>query len=191
LPKKTFEKAEKAGAIFITQAKDNQKTLRKQITHGCNRERPLTTHQDEIEKHHGRIEHRKYEVFDAKKTLEKWPEWSNIRCIIRVTRTRICAYDPTKETQEVLHYVSNRILSAEEHGHYIRNHWYIENKLHYVRDVAFLEDRTYKRENPHIFARLISYAINIMRRKSIENIKGNLYKFSLDFFQFIGDLYDL
>jgi len=35
LQKKTFECAEAVGAIFITQAKDNQEDLREQLEHGC------------------------------------------------------------------------------------------------------------------------------------------------------------
>jgi len=36
IAKKTFEYAEAVGAIFITQAKDNQEDLREQLEHGCN-----------------------------------------------------------------------------------------------------------------------------------------------------------
>lgn len=35
IAKKTFEYAEAVGAIFITQAKDNQEDLREQLEHGC------------------------------------------------------------------------------------------------------------------------------------------------------------
>lgn len=71
MPKKTFENADTAKAIFITQAKDNQKKLRRQLAHGCRQRQALTIHEDDIEKHHGRIERRKYEVFDTKAILQK------------------------------------------------------------------------------------------------------------------------
>lgn len=35
IAKRTFEYAETVGAIFITQAKDNQEDLREQLEHGC------------------------------------------------------------------------------------------------------------------------------------------------------------
>ena len=35
IAKKTFGYAESVGAIFITQAKDNQEDLREQLEHGC------------------------------------------------------------------------------------------------------------------------------------------------------------
>lgn len=175
MPKKTFEKADEAGAIFITQAKDNQKKLRRQLAHGCSVKQPLTTHEDIIEKHHGRLEKRKYEVFDTKDILRKWPEWKAIKCVVRVSRSRAATYNPDEKTEGVFYYASNRILPAPEMGKYIRDHWLVENKLHHVRDRAFLEDETVKRKNPFIFSTLISFAINILRVNRAENIKSSLF----------------
>ena len=45
----------------------------------------------------------------------------------------------------------------------IRHHWHVENKLHYTRDVTFLEDLSRIRHNPGVFARLRSFAYNILR----------------------------
>ena len=44
-----------------------------------------------------------------------------------------------------------------------RKHWGIENGLHYVRDVTLREDASRIRTNPGIFARLRSFAYNILR----------------------------
>src|SRR5664280_1218735 len=41
--------------------------------------------------------------------------------------------------------------------------WRIENKLHYTRDVTFREDASRIRKNPGVFARIRSFAYNILR----------------------------
>ncbi len=44
-----------------------------------------------------------------------------------------------------------------------RAHWSIENRLHYVRDVAFSEDASRIRHNPGLFALLRRFALNLRR----------------------------
>lgn len=159
--------------------------LRRQLAYGCGREQALTIHADDVEKHHGRIEKRKYEVFDTQKILKKWPEWAKVKSVIRVTRSRIQVHElrnnKGEPSESVFYYVSNKILPARETGKHIREHWFIENKLHHVRDRSFLEDNMVKRENPFIFAALISFALNMMHVNKIENIRSNLYYNSMTF----------
>ena len=50
----------------------------------------------------------------------------------------------------------------------IRGHWHVENTLHYTRDVTFREDHSRIRHNPGIFARLRSFAYNILRRNRLQ-----------------------
>ena len=53
-----------------------------------------------------------------------------------------------------------------------RHHWGIENKLHYVRDVTFDEDRSRVRKNagPHVMASLRNLAISLLRLAGADNI---------------------
>ena len=184
MPKKTFECAESVGAIFITQAKDNQEDLRKQLAHGCTIQQSLGNHSDPVDKKHGRLEQRIYEVFKALPMLNKWQkDWPYIREVIRVTRYRE-ELNKTKPTQTVHYYVSNRELSARKYAQYIREHWFIENKLNNVKDVAFQEDGQTKHRNPYIYSTCIDIALNITRSKDISNIKSSLYENCLDFNRF-------
>jgi predicted transposase YbfD/YdcC len=59
---------------------------------------------------------------------------------------------------------------------YIREHWWSENKNHYVRDVVLKEDASRIRTNPGILARLRSFALNILRFNSVDNIKAALFE---------------
>ncbi len=71
--------------------------------------------------------------------------------------------------------ISTTVLSAKEFNMTIRNHWGIENRNHHVRDVTMKEDKSRIRTNPHIFARLRSFAINILRKNNVRNISLELF----------------
>ena len=53
-----------------------------------------------------------------------------------------------------------------------RGHWTIENRLHYVRDVTYDEDRLQVRaqEGPRVMATLRNLAISILRLAGASNI---------------------
>ncbi len=53
-----------------------------------------------------------------------------------------------------------------------RGHWTIENRLHYVRDVTFDEDRSQIRakEGPRVMATLRNLAISMLRIAGVDNI---------------------
>jgi len=55
---------------------------------------------------------------------------------------------------------------------YNRGHWEIENRLHYVRDMAFDEDRSQVRrgKRPHVMATLRNVAISVLRLAGADNI---------------------
>ena len=158
--------------------------MRKQLEHGCKTQQPVEVYEDPIEKAHGRIEQRIYEVFDTLPMLRKWQEdWPYIRQVIRVTRHRE-EMRKRASTLTVHYYVSNRPLKATEYAKYIRDHWLIENKVNHIKDVAFREDAMTKRCNPYIYSTCIDIALNILRITDVKNIKSSLYKNSLDFCEF-------
>ena len=76
----------------------------------------------------------------------------------------------------VSYYLVTCTLKAESAATYIRNHWGIENKNHYVRDVSMGEDSSKIRKNPGLFARLRSMALNILRKNNITNVRKALFE---------------
>lgn len=142
--------------------------------------------EDPWEKGHGRIEKRTYEVFDTAEMLKKWPEWKEVRRVIRVQRSRERLSKTSREEAEISYYGSNRELSAREFGQLIREHWWCENKNHYPKDTAFNEDGTTKRIGALNFSILISTALNIMRINKSKNIRGDLYLNAMDFSRMIN-----
>lgn len=57
-----------------------------------------------------------------------------------------------------------------------RGHWGIENRLHYVRDMAYDEDRCRSRTGnaPRVLACLRNFAISLLRTFRVTNIKAAL-----------------
>ena len=59
-----------------------------------------------------------------------------------------------------------------------RGHWCIENRLHWVRDVTFDEDRSQVRvgEGPRVMATLRNLAISLFRLQEVKNTAQALRK---------------
>jgi hypothetical protein len=53
-----------------------------------------------------------------------------------------------------------------------RRHWSIENKVHWVRDVTFDEDRSRvrKKSGPHVMASLRNLAMSMLRMAGADNV---------------------
>jgi predicted transposase YbfD/YdcC len=134
---------------------------------------------------HGRIEKRKLTVYANKDNFIEDRQWQKfIKTIFRVERevqtlnTKTKSYETSNETA---YYVSNSGLSARQAFPCIQKHWMIENSNHYVRDVSMQEDFSRIRVNADNMARLRSFALNIMRKNEVANIKGEMYKNSLSY----------
>ena len=72
------------------------------------------------------------------------------------------------------------MLHAKIFANAIRNHWAIENRNHWVRDVTMAEDASRIRINPGVMARLRSQALNIARANGVTNIANALYTAAID-----------
>ena len=64
--------------------------------------------------------------------------------------------------------VSNHVLTAEEFARYKRDHWRIENCLHYVLDEDFLEDKSTARKSKNVLSVIRKTAYNIIRLMQID-----------------------
>ena len=80
-----------------------------------------------------------------------------------------------RRREEVSFYLCSAAIGAEAAAKAILGHWGIENRNHYVRDVAVLEDASRIRANPGIFARARSFALNILRANGENNVANALW----------------
>ena len=78
----------------------------------------------------------------------------------------------SQETSYAITSVGPERASAEELIKVWRGHWEIENRLHWVRDVTFDEDRSQVRAGhiPQVMAAIRNAAISVMRLKGVNNI---------------------
>jgi len=91
------------------------------------------------EKHHGRSEERYVFQLKAKLPEELTQKWPTVRSIIAVERHR---HIKGKTTIETSYYISSMAGNHKMLGHYIRQHWRIENSQYYVLDFVFKEDNS-------------------------------------------------
>ena len=134
------------------------------------------------EKRRNRHETRIVGVFSAKAAVAG-TEWEpHVASIIQVERS-VLAFQPKtglwRESNETSFYLSNRRIKADLAAKAIREHWGIENSSHYVRDVTLREHASRIRKNPGVFARIRSYAYNILRVNQIDTVAQDRYALAL------------
>lgn len=175
--KKTFEAARDTGNFLIAQVKTNQPTLYDKIDAICAADLPADSFET-IDRHrHGRQEHRRVETFEVAGCLG--PEWDDLivmlACVTRLTWHKDTKSGLWHHTDETSFYACQWRMSAAAVGAAIRQHWGIENRNHYVRDVSFFEDHSRIRTKPGHFARFRSFALNILRANATDNVNRELY----------------
>lgn len=177
MSKKTLETAKEKGNDVIVQVKENQPNLLKDCIEIAETMPAGDEYREPPEKARNRIESRHVEIFE-KPILSDPDKWELVEAVVKVERTRM-VFDTTskcwKDTGETSYYISTTGVSAEKCCHAIRNHWGIENRNHYVKDVSMKEDKSRIRVHPNIFAKLRSFALNILRRNNVGNIQLELF----------------
>lgn len=126
---------------YIIAIKDNQKNLKEAIEFEFKTQSKISIHET-LEKDHGRIETRICEVIDSLEEIENKEEWTNLKSIIKITSIREIKNVITKEER---FYISSLSQTSNYFNIAIRNHWAVENNLHWVLDVQFNEDESRKR----------------------------------------------
>jgi predicted transposase YbfD/YdcC len=173
---------------LIVQLKDNQPSLREQVEIACTKAKPRSRFRTIDQKRRNRHETRTVAVFDATAAVAG-TEWEPyVVTAVQVERT-VHAFQPTtglwKTSAETSFYLCNFKITAKRASVAIRRHWGIENKLHYTRDVTLREDASRIRKNPGIFARLRSFAYNILRLNQTDTISQDRYAAALGGLEFI------
>jgi len=148
-------------ADYILAVKDNQKTLREEVESTCNRSKPVSDYSD-TEKGHGRIETRRCQVFEKGLIVDFEGRWEKLQSIIKITSTREIR---NKVTTEERYYISS-LDTKQPFNTYIRNHWGVENSLHWTLDMVFREDEQRKRKKraAENFAVVRKIALNILKK---------------------------
>ncbi|MGF1740506.1 ISAs1 family transposase [Vibrio profundum] len=138
--RETLERIAEKKAHVVVQVKNNQPKLRSavvsqfQAVFDAKKEKIVTEVKQE---HHGRKEERYVFQLKAKLLEELEAKWPTVKSIIAVERHRTVKGKGTVDTS---YYISSMAPKHKLLGHYIRQHWRIDNSQHYILDVVFKED---------------------------------------------------
>jgi predicted transposase YbfD/YdcC len=118
----------------------------------------------ETEEHgHGRLERRWYTILRDPVGLRERDAWRDLWVI------GMCYSERTvkgETSSEVRYFIGSKKASARYYGRALRNHWQIENCLHWQMDVSFREDqnRTQQRNAAQNLALLRRLAVTLLKR---------------------------
>jgi len=175
-------------ANYILALKGNQGTLRddverllqQQKAHGYALQK--VDQCASVDKDHGRLETRKITVLDDVAPLQKTHQWPGLQSLVMVE------YDSSGGAirSETRYYIASFKASAADLGTFIRDHWGIENGLHWVMDMAFRDDecRIRIQNAPANFATIKHAASNLLRTaegKQSLQLKRHLAAWDTDF----------
>ena len=164
-----------AGADYVLAVKNNQPTLAKGI------DAFFVDHaQDDFarvqsrryatdDKGHGREEHREYVVCRVPERLPDRARWPKL---VAIGIVFVYAIRNGVEHMECRHYILSKYLSAKRFAQAVRDHWSIENRLHWQLDVTFQEDqcRIRKGNADANFSTLRRTALSLLKNNHSEKV---------------------
>lgn len=169
------------GGDYVLALKGNQGTLHDDVrTFLDDPARDATATVQTVDGDHGRIETRTATVCADIGWLQADHHWPGLAAIGKVVRIRETA---AKTTTETAYYLLSTALSSERFNDAAREHWGVENRLHWRLDVVMNEDqdRTRMGNGPHNLAVLRHMAINVMQKDgSKESLRGKFQRAGWD-----------
>ena len=167
------EKVIENGADYVLVVKKNQKLLFKTLRELFNDAQELhwvdCDYHKAVNKGHGRIEVREcWTTSDPEylKYIGLLADWKGLQSIAMIQSVRRVG---EKKSVKRRYFISSLESSAQRLLHAARTYWEIENKLHWVLDLAFREDecRVRKGNGAQNLAVLRHIALNLLRRESM------------------------
>jgi predicted transposase YbfD/YdcC len=180
--KSVAEKIVAKEADYILAVKENQGHLLEEVKDSF---RMLASESvaEEIDCGHGRVEKRICSVIGDTSLLENAAAWTGLRGLVRIEAERYHKVSGKIE-REIRYYITSLKPEALPLNRMIRQHWSIENKLHWVLDVAFGEDASRKRAGhaAQNFSLLNRIALNLLKQDTSlkRGIKGKRLKAAWD-----------
>lgn len=159
------------GADYVLAVKGNQPTLHQAIEKFFDQSleenfahTKVRQHQTK-EKGHGREEERYYYLCPVPEDLPDGSRWIGLKAIgLAISATQ----RGDKQCNEVRYYILSKYLSGRRFAEAVRDHWGIENQLHWQLDVTFQEDqcRIRKGHADANFSSLRRTALSLLKAES-------------------------
>ncbi|SRR6266540_995679 len=154
------------GANYLLSLKDNHPTAHQEVaayfTHALNT--PTVHSHETTDGGHGRIEVRRIHVTTDIAWFAEHEAWKGLKSFVMVESERDLGTAMQHECRYFL--CSLDTTDAATIGTYVRDHWSVENTLHWTLDVTFREDDCRIREGhgPQNFAWLRKLALTLLKR---------------------------
>jgi predicted transposase YbfD/YdcC len=170
-----------AEADYLLALKKNQGTLYDDVDHlfahaqPHNFEQPEMDYTKQVGKGHGRVENRQcWVIADGEwlALLRRQHDWPQLRTIVKIEASR--SIDDKRRKPDRRYYISSLEPDAARILEATRAHWEVENKVHWVLDVAFREDesRLRKGNGQENMAALRRWSLNLIRQE--KSVKGSI-----------------
>ena len=158
------------GADYVLALKDNHPTLSEAVTLFLNDARDTAfadiahAYHETVDGEHGRIETRRYWITSEIEWLGAKGSWANRQSVGMVEARREIGETVQIDTR---YFLTSLPAQAGRFAAAVRQHWGVENSLHWVLDVSFQEDacRIRKEKGAQTFAVLRPIAVNLLRRE--------------------------
>ena len=150
-------------AAYVMTVKANMPTLYKQLKKLPWKDVPSVS---SVTTGHGRRARRTVKAALA-------PSWIGFAGAAQVAQLRRTVTKKGKKTVEVAYLItSDRDADPATLAGWVRGHWEIENRLHWVRDVTYQEDKSLVRTGnaPRVMASIRSLAVSLLRLDGHDNI---------------------
>ena len=172
------EKIKEGEGEYCIAVKRNQKKLHEELQSIFTDERCRTLEHnaldgyfETVEKAHGRIEKRQYYSLCANEWLSEENQWKGCQSVNLVLSERIYREETSQESR---FYISSHLPIASINGPIIRQHWSIENNLHWVLDVVFNEDylQTKIKNAAQNLSLIKKFSLNLLKQET--SFKGGM-----------------
>lgn len=140
-------------------------------------------HDETVSKGHGRLEKRTCWTLSDIGWLRERHQWPGLASVIVIESTRTVAGQSTTERR---YYISSHSGKNAQHlAGLIRNHWNIENQLHWILDVCFNEDscRVRSKNAAENLSRVRKIALTLLKNEKTSKlgVKSKMKKAAYDF----------
>jgi predicted transposase YbfD/YdcC len=177
------------GADYVLALKENQGRLYEDVTgyfaytEQIQYRRVVSDHHKTVNKGHGRIEIRECWVISDPayiQTIRSVEQWTGLTSIAKVVSERRAE----QTSVETRYFISSLGNDAQQMLSVVRNHWQIENGLHWVLDMAFREDecRVRKGYGAQNLAVIRHAALNLLKQEKTAKcgVKAKRFKAACD-----------
>jgi predicted transposase YbfD/YdcC len=164
------------GGDYILTVKENQphllEDIQKCFADACAKDMVGVRHDTFTteEKGHGRQEIRSYLIIEEPEGIRNQEEWEKLTVIGTCYSERTVKGKTSTETR---YFIGSRKATARTYGKVLRNHWGVENNLHWQLDINFGEDDSRIRE------RTAADNFGVLRRVALSLLKQHPDKMSV------------